>query len=293
MSETLCQVAAFTNVAEAEAARCRLESEGISARLDNATVVLWFWTWSQATGGVKLLVAADQVDDARRILAEGDSLPRGAKWTCAECGTEAPGEWEVCWQCGRPRDTADDAEERSPSESLSPENASPGMLETSAAADAPDAARDETPLGRFLGGIELIGVLLGVIVGLGFYLATGSLLVAMLCVLAWLFAAAASVSWARRAREGDTVAEEDAADEGQLSASETDRHGAAEPVLSAAEQSRERRRSAGSYFTRRAWRTAVLSLFLFAPLGFCAIALLVRINPNRMCLGRADRLRYY
>jgi len=101
------------------------------------------------------------------------------------------------------------------------------------------------------------------------------------------------VTLARGMREADAVVGENAEDDAARPARAHGHDREADPVLSAAEQSRERRRTTGSYFTRRAWRMAVLSLFLFWPLGFCAIALLARINPERMLLGRADRLRFF
>jgi hypothetical protein len=31
-------------------------------------------------------------------------LPAGTPWRCPACGAEVDGEFELCWQCGRPRD---------------------------------------------------------------------------------------------------------------------------------------------------------------------------------------------
>jgi Putative prokaryotic signal transducing protein len=64
-------VATFTGMGEASVARGALEQEGIETFLANEHLVSIAWQLSQATGGVRLSVAASDVERARRILAVG------------------------------------------------------------------------------------------------------------------------------------------------------------------------------------------------------------------------------
>jgi hypothetical protein len=63
------EVAAFRGLDEAEVARGMLESEGIETHLSNEHLVAANWTLSQATGGVKLVVAAEHASRARQVLS--------------------------------------------------------------------------------------------------------------------------------------------------------------------------------------------------------------------------------
>jgi hypothetical protein len=103
-------VAAYVNVAEAELARMQLATEGIPARLDNATLVLWFWHYSNATGGVKVLVAERHVPRAKIVLSARPTPPqwRPPTWPCPRCHAEVDGLWHYCWSCGTSRDGAED-----------------------------------------------------------------------------------------------------------------------------------------------------------------------------------------
>jgi hypothetical protein len=61
-------VASFVSIGEAEIARSLLESEGIDVYLGNQHMVSMLWHYSHATGGVRLMVAAEQAERAREIL---------------------------------------------------------------------------------------------------------------------------------------------------------------------------------------------------------------------------------
>jgi hypothetical protein len=63
-------VATFTGMDEAAIARGALEQEGIAAFLANEHLVTIAWQLSQATGGIRLSVAAKDAERAREILAE-------------------------------------------------------------------------------------------------------------------------------------------------------------------------------------------------------------------------------
>ena len=66
-------VATFTGMDEAAVARGMLEQEGIETFLANEHLVTLAWTLSQATGGVRLSVAAKDAEHARKILAAVDA----------------------------------------------------------------------------------------------------------------------------------------------------------------------------------------------------------------------------
>ena len=64
-------VATFTGMDEAAVARGALEHEGIQTFLANEHLVAIAWQLSQATGGIRLSVAAKDAERARKILASG------------------------------------------------------------------------------------------------------------------------------------------------------------------------------------------------------------------------------
>lgn len=90
----------FTSVHEALFAKSVLEAAGIEVTLADEHVVSMTWTYSNAVGGVKVLVPEDQFDEARSVLEEdavalegetADSTPGAADAvsgdTCARCGS--------------------------------------------------------------------------------------------------------------------------------------------------------------------------------------------------------------
>lgn len=87
-------VAAFTFPWEAELARARLAAEGIGAVLGDENLVRLHWFFSQAVGGVKLLVAESEAGRAAEILRSRSELPeiglatdsdRSAPPSCPRC----------------------------------------------------------------------------------------------------------------------------------------------------------------------------------------------------------------
>ena len=73
MAEAL--VASYTGLAEAHVARATLASEGIEARLAGEQLVGVAWHLSNAIGGVRLLVAPEDVERARQVLAVPEEVP--------------------------------------------------------------------------------------------------------------------------------------------------------------------------------------------------------------------------
>lgn len=62
-------VARFTSVGEAESARSALDAAGIEARVQDENMVAVDWLMSQAVGGVKLLVPAEEREAAAEVLS--------------------------------------------------------------------------------------------------------------------------------------------------------------------------------------------------------------------------------
>lgn len=85
-------VRAFTSVTEAQFAGSALEAAGLDVRLGDLHLIAMQWMYSNAVGGVKVQVPAEQVDEARQILevpAEVDD-PRAIvdpSEACRTCGS--------------------------------------------------------------------------------------------------------------------------------------------------------------------------------------------------------------
>jgi len=100
LESSLVKLASYVDVSTAELARACLATNGISARLSNDNLVSWFWHYSNATGGVKLLVMEEDIEKSRELLAARKRRPDGEPWTCEGCGERIEGGWDVCWSCG-------------------------------------------------------------------------------------------------------------------------------------------------------------------------------------------------
>ncbi len=69
----LITIATYDFWPDAEIARGRLQSEGIDAWLADQHLVQLDWLYSIAVGGIKLQVAPEDAERARRILDRDDS----------------------------------------------------------------------------------------------------------------------------------------------------------------------------------------------------------------------------
>jgi hypothetical protein len=95
----------FTNVHDAQLAKSVLEAAAIDVALSNEHVVTMNWMYSNLVGGVKVLVPADQCDEAQSLLdttalleeplleeppppLRDHALDGGAD-SCPRCGSEA------------------------------------------------------------------------------------------------------------------------------------------------------------------------------------------------------------
>lgn len=68
MNDELVTIATFDNTVQAHLARNQLAAAGIRATLVDEHTVGLNWTWSNAIGGVKLIVREEDYEDAARIL---------------------------------------------------------------------------------------------------------------------------------------------------------------------------------------------------------------------------------
>jgi len=65
----LVVVGAFTSAHEAHLARSVLQAAGLDATIAGEHLVSMYWLYSNAIGGVKVLVPEAQVEAAREVLA--------------------------------------------------------------------------------------------------------------------------------------------------------------------------------------------------------------------------------
>jgi hypothetical protein len=254
MSDRLIRISSHSSLWEAELGRARLAAEGISACLDNATLVLWFWHYSMAVGGVQLYVPEADAGRAREILVPMQSRAGDAQspWNCPDCGRRVDGAWEICWNCGT-------SAHGTPAPPRGAEHAPPEADSRAKGADGSCLL----PLAAF----ALILVLL----------VTGGFLVA---ALAWAIFLV-SVAWLRRLRDGQGESEapcEEGGDEPK-------------PDDDPARQSRERPRRMGEAIALRAWRASVFGFFWFPPLLLYSAWLLFRLSRSTLTLGRLGNCR--
>jgi hypothetical protein len=91
---------AFTSVHEAELARSVLEAAGIASALANEHLVSMNWLYSNAVGGVQVLISEDRFEEGRSLLeshaavmddareSAGDqAVDRAIGSTCERCGS--------------------------------------------------------------------------------------------------------------------------------------------------------------------------------------------------------------
>jgi len=100
-------------------AKLRLELDGIRACLADVALAGWVWYYSNAVGGVKVLVKDEDLARAMEILnpeepepSQSTACPPRApmRWTCLHCGVRVPSDLAVCWSCGTTPDGQPDPE---------------------------------------------------------------------------------------------------------------------------------------------------------------------------------------
>ena len=101
-------MASFVNSAQADLARMQLAMEDIPTFLGSATLVTWFWHYSNFSGGAKVFVSAADAERAVAVLRPSrEAAPLAPPWECKRCGEHIEESWKTCWRCG----TATDGEE--------------------------------------------------------------------------------------------------------------------------------------------------------------------------------------
>ncbi|MEM8883858.1 MAG: DUF2007 domain-containing protein [Planctomycetota bacterium] len=106
MSKDFVDVYVARNTRIAHEVRAHLEAEGIVAEIINETL-------QSALGEVgigpmvnpRILVNAADEERARAVCERYDAGPgpAGEPWTCANCGAEVDGNFDICWNCESPR----------------------------------------------------------------------------------------------------------------------------------------------------------------------------------------------
>lgn len=102
-------VATFTTLPEAEAARLRIETEGIPAVVTDAEIVNMDWLLGNAVGYIKLQVPPslapaaiallDQIAAERRDRLERELDDDSDEPTCLACGAAMPDDADRCPAC--------------------------------------------------------------------------------------------------------------------------------------------------------------------------------------------------
>lgn len=84
-------VQSFSFPYEAQIAKTQLETAGIPARIENEHTINMDWLYSNALGGVRLLVLESDLEEARTLLAQDFSQQLqqqfGLSENCPNCGS--------------------------------------------------------------------------------------------------------------------------------------------------------------------------------------------------------------
>ena len=106
MPDELVPIATFVTPAQAAAARCALEAQGIVSFLKDDNLVGMNWLLGNAVGYVKLLVSEADARRARSVLDtpyDWASLSQHENWKCRHCGEESDIRFDHCQHCGQAR----------------------------------------------------------------------------------------------------------------------------------------------------------------------------------------------
>lgn len=103
----LATVGRYGAVWEADIVRDRLEAAGIQAFVQGSETGRSLSYIGVALGGVRVQVAARDVEAARRLLSE-DARQRATAgdWQCPRCDEPNDASFDLCWSCSLPRGEA-------------------------------------------------------------------------------------------------------------------------------------------------------------------------------------------
>jgi hypothetical protein len=254
-------VASYLNVAQADLVRMQLAMEDIPARLDNTALVSWFWHYSNATGGVKVLVPEEYLDRARTITSPPPESPEppSPHWACPRCHAEVDGRWHYCWSCGSTASGEKD-----------PDFHDEGQLARAATAESCDSTgyvRSQHA--------AVTAVLLFLLV---FVLSHGSPSAVLILFACFVFGALFRWLWDHAVSAAGTAAEQDVEKVSKP-------HDDTEPPLAENDAFAE-------VLVMRLWATSIFGM-LWSPLfALWAIGLVLRLTTMGATLRLRDRFRY-
>jgi hypothetical protein len=237
-------------VGEADIARITLQQHGIPCHIENEHFHMWHWLYANITGGFKVQVPREHVEEAVHVLqsannpsSDGEQQP----WHCPECGWAVDGEWDLCWFCTTSRD---------------------GII-----ADSPsDHTTREVPPEDLEGEVKLAQKRAAAVVvplALLFWMTGGSLgAVVIGAAAAFLLI---QLSDKKRPPSAEVPTEDTL---------EAERRAMAQP-LTPAEQSYRRRQQMGNRVATRAVFAAVFSVAWFPPLAILPAILLWRLDQRK------------
>lgn len=100
----LVKIAAFATLLEAEQIQSILAEQGVVAFVEGGSSDPSLVYVSSIRGGIRLVVPHAELDRARQVLAELNSLPATEAWFCGACEVDVDAGFVVCWSCGKPQD---------------------------------------------------------------------------------------------------------------------------------------------------------------------------------------------
>jgi hypothetical protein len=251
-ADDLVRVTSCLDGPRADLVQLALAREGIPSAFGNARFLSWFWHYSNAVGGVTVLVRKRDAEQAREVLLTAGAKPSVSlrAWVCRSCGQRIAGQWDACWQCGHLADGTP---------------ASP-TVEDAAVQPAGDAE---------VGTRQNLSKLLTV--------AGGVLLVVLLFKYGWqppliLAPFVAILYFLLRQFEPSSAGEFQPAE-------------SAEPGNGSSRNLSTTHSELSKAVVRRAWQAAVIAAFSFPPLGFYSMRLLWKLGQRDTPLSRADTWR--
>jgi len=103
MLDGMTRVKTYTSEIEAEIAKGRLETLGVTVVLESDNCGDMH-PHLDLQAGVKLFVPDEELDKARDILSTVAVATTTGTWVCAGCSEEIDGSYDACWKCGRDRE---------------------------------------------------------------------------------------------------------------------------------------------------------------------------------------------
>ncbi len=103
MREGMTRLETFTKEIDAEIAKGRLETLGVTVVLESDNCGDMHPHFDMQAG-VKLYVPDEELEKAKDILATSTVATTTGTWVCSGCSEEIDGRYDACWKCGRDRE---------------------------------------------------------------------------------------------------------------------------------------------------------------------------------------------